>query len=61
MILSKYEFLTNLEEQPIIALFKYVQKKEEKKLIENSFFIKNKSELVKVNKNDIRHTTIMLS
>ena len=38
-----------------IALFKYNQQKEEKKLIENSFFIKNKGELVKVNKSDINY------
>ncbi len=36
-----------------IALFKYRQKKEEKKLIENSFFIKNKGELIRVKKENI--------
>ena len=36
-----------------IALFKNKEKKEEKKMIENSFFIKNKGELIKVNKTDI--------
>lgn len=36
-----------------IALFKNKEEKEEKKLIENSFFIKNKGELIKVNKTDI--------
>ena len=38
-----------------IALFKFEQRKEEKKLIENSFFVKNKGELVKVNKTDIHY------
>jgi len=38
-----------------IALFKFDQKNEEKRLIENSFFIKNKGELVKVNKTDINY------
>ncbi len=38
-----------------IALFKYEQKKEEKKLIENSFFVKNKGELIKVKKEDINY------
>jgi DNA-binding LytR/AlgR family response regulator len=38
-----------------IALFKFEQKKEEKKLIENSFFVKNRGELVKVNKTDIQY------
>ncbi len=36
-----------------ISLFKYEQIKEEKKLIENSFFIKNKGELIKIKKSDI--------
>lgn len=38
-----------------IALFKYEQLKEEKKLINNSFFIKNKGELIKINKSDIQY------
>lgn len=36
-----------------ISLFKYNQNKEEQKLIENSFFIKNKGELIKIKKSDI--------
>ncbi len=38
-----------------IALYKYKQKKEDKKLIENSFFIKNRGELIKVKKEDINY------
>ena len=38
-----------------IALFKFKQQKEEKKLIENSFFVKKKGELIKVNKSDINY------
>jgi len=38
-----------------IALFKHQQLKEEKKLINNAFFIKNKGELIKVNKTDINY------
>jgi len=40
---------TNIE----IALFKFEQKNEEKRLINDSFFIKNKGELIKINKSDI--------
>jgi len=40
---------TNIE----IALFKFEQQKEEKRLINNSFFIKNKGELIKIDKSDI--------
>jgi len=44
---------TGLKSNIEIALFKHQQFKEEKKLINNSFFIKNKGELIKVNKSDI--------
>lgn len=42
---------TNIE----IALFKFEQKKEGNQLKNDSFFIKNKGELIKVNKSDINY------
>ncbi len=38
-----------------IALFKHNQENDEKHLVENSFFIKNKGELIKINKIDITY------
>ncbi len=46
---------TGLRSNIEIALFKFNQKKEEKKLVQNSFFIKNKGELIKINKTDINY------
>ncbi len=46
---------TGLKSNIEIALFKFNQEKEEKKLIQNSFFIKNKGELIKINKTEINY------
>jgi len=46
---------TGLRSNIEIALFKFNQKKEEKKLVQNSFFIKNKGELIKINKTEINY------
>ena len=46
---------TGLRSNIEIALFKFNQKREEKKLVQNSFFIKNKGELIKINKTDINY------
>ena len=46
---------TSLRSNIEITLFKNQQKKEEENLINDSFFIKNKGELIKINKSDIHY------
>ncbi|WP_456377873.1 LytR/AlgR family response regulator transcription factor [Lutibacter sp.] len=46
---------TGLRSNIEIALFKFTQKKEDEKLRQNTFFIKNKGELIKINKTEINY------